>query len=91
MKPRKTTPDGWLWKTDAVVTCIIHTIFHTNFHNACRVPRIERIEDTIALPSSGIRGIISKARIGINEERVALKQAYDKEKEAKMVTNISFI
>ncbi|XP_014327701.1 cilia- and flagella-associated protein 45-like [Xiphophorus maculatus] len=49
-----------------------------------RVPRIERIEDTIALPSSGIRGIISKSRIGISEEREALKEAYNKEKEAKM-------
>ncbi|XP_008424133.1 cilia- and flagella-associated protein 45 isoform X1 [Poecilia reticulata] len=49
-----------------------------------RVPRIERIEDTIALPSSGIRGIISKARIGVSEEREALRQAYLKEKEAKM-------
>ncbi|XP_054884937.1 cilia- and flagella-associated protein 45 [Poeciliopsis prolifica] len=49
-----------------------------------RVPRIERIEDTISLPSSGIRGIISNARIGINEEREAIKQAYRKEKEEKL-------
>uniref|UniRef100_M3ZFT6 Cilia- and flagella-associated protein 45 n=2 Tax=Xiphophorus TaxID=8082 RepID=M3ZFT6_XIPMA len=46
--------------------------------------RTLRSEDTIALPSSGIRGIISKSRIGISEEREALKEAYNKEKEAKM-------
>ncbi|MEQ2252650.1 hypothetical protein ILYODFUR_024014 [Ilyodon furcidens] len=48
-----------------------------------RIPRKDRSRESIVLPSSEFKRIISESQIGVKEERDALKQAHEKQKEEK--------
>ncbi|MED6247869.1 hypothetical protein ATANTOWER_019798 [Ataeniobius toweri] len=48
-----------------------------------RIPRKDRLRESIVLPSSEFKRIISESQIGVKEERDALKQAHEKQKEEK--------